>query len=286
MKDKIRKIAGAVRDCWQRPVRFEPDWRVPLATGALLGTIVVFVIVFLEPWGTDRYRQTWRVLRLSGYGLCVLIPLLLVHALDVALWRRRAARAVAVAAWRIADAVRSILLAVFGIALASYLYLSWAINQSAPSAAGFVGWLLYIVLPILVLTIPPAIWVRRRLPGFIRRRAERAATILIQGRNRDDHVRLRPADFICAEAQQNYVTLHYLQAGQDTSRMFRATLDEVSRQLPDALRVHRSWLINPAFIENVQGNARRRTLRLRGVSQEVPVSPRLDPRQIDDIRLP
>ena len=283
MKEKIRKIAGAVRDCWQRPARFEPDWRVPLATGALLGTMVVFMIVFLEPWGTDRYRETWRVLRLSGYGVCVLIPFLLVHALDVALWRRRAARAVT--AWRVADEVRSVVLTVFGIALASYLYLSWVINQSTPSAAGFVGWQLYIVLPILVLAIPPATWIRRRLPGFLQLRRERAATVLIRGRNRDDRIRLRPGDFVCAEAQQNYVTLHYLEGGQGTSRMLRATLDEVARQLPDALRVHRSWLINPALIENVQGNARRRVLRMRGISLEIPVSPRLDPRQLENIHV-
>ena len=284
MKGKIRKIAAGVGDCWQRPARFEPDWRVPLATGALLGTMVVFMVVFLEPWGTDRYRETWRVLRLSGYGVCVLIPFLLVHALDVALWRRRAGRAVT--AWRVADEVRSLVLAVFGIALASYLYLSWVINQSTPSAAGFVGWLLYIVLPILVLTIPPATWIRRRLPGFLQRRRERAATVLIRGRNRDDRIRLRPGDFVCAEAQQNYVTLHYLEGGQGTSRMLRATLDEVARQLPDALRVHRSWLINPALIENVQGNARRRVLRVHGVSLEIPVSPRLDPRQFENIHVP
>jgi len=284
MTGKIRKIAAGVRDRWQRPARFEPDWRVPLATGALLGTMVVFMIVFLEPWGTDRYRESWRLLRLSGYGLCVLIPFLLVHALDVALWRRRAARAVT--AWRVADEVRSLVLAVFGIALASYLYLSWVINQSTPSAAGFVGWLLYIVLPTLVLTIPPATWIRRRLPGFLQRRRERAATVLIRGRNRDDCIRLRPGDFVCAEAQQNYVTLHYLEGGQGSSLMIRATLDEVARQLPDALRVHRSWLINPALIENIQGNARQRSLRMRGVSREIPVSPRLDPRQFDNIRVP
>ena len=64
-----------------RPIRFVDSWWLPLGVGAAGGAVLVFIILFMESSGTDRYTQSFRTLRLSGYNLCVLLPFLIVHGL-------------------------------------------------------------------------------------------------------------------------------------------------------------------------------------------------------------
>ncbi|MFU8833070.1 MAG: LytTR family DNA-binding domain-containing protein [Wenzhouxiangella sp.] len=263
---------------WSRPIAFERDWRLPLGLGLALGLLVVFVILFLEPWGTERYQAPWRALRLSGYGLCVLLAVLLVHGLDLLRLDRLQRRGFH---WGLGDQVVSTLVMVALVSAMTYLYNTLAVNLTAASWGGLLDWTVHIVAPVLVLAVAPLFLLRRRLIRAIERRRQAAASITVVGRNREDRVRMPRGGFVCAEAQQNYVVLRYLDQTEPRDRMIRATLAELEQQLPDAMRVHRSWLINPRRAQARLGNARSRRLRLDGFAGEVPVSPGFDLRLLD-----
>lgn len=256
---------------WTRPLAFERDWRLPLGLGFALGFLVVFVILFLEPWGTGQYQAPWRVLRLSGYGVCVLTPVLLVHGLDLLRLRGRH--------WRLGDEVVSKLILGLMVITMTYLYATLVVNRTAPSWNGMLDWTVYILGPVVVLVAAPAVVLRRRLVRAIERRRHFAETITVVGRNREDRVTLPRDGFVCAEAHQNYVVMHFFKHGQAREHMIRASLNEVEGQLEGSRRVHRSWLINPRRVQEVSGHSRARRIRLQGFSgSSIPVSPAFDTR--------
>jgi DNA-binding LytR/AlgR family response regulator len=52
----------------------------------------------------------------------------------------------------------------------------------------------------------------------------------------------------------------------------RTTLKELHKQVPDAIRIHKSYLINPAYIERTKGGKKDRFIILDSVSKPIPVS--------------
>lgn len=274
MGNKLSVRTGALLRQWRRPRRYERDWRVTLSLGSAAGILVVLVILSLEPWGTHQFQVPMRVLKLSGYGLGVLLSFSAVHAVDVLRLRIRRIRNRM--EWRLGDELISWLLLFSAVAGLTFIYHALVIDQSSPSWSALIDWTVHIMVPMALLLVVPMGLLHKRLLGHARQRRELAGTVVIRGRNQDDRVRIRPDDFLCAEAQQNYVSLHYLEADQSRERLIRATLTEVEQQLPYALRVHRSWLINPMQIEQVTGNRRQRRICLAGLPSAVPVSGEFD----------
>lgn len=277
MNMRVSRLFRAALAIWRRPVRFEPDWRLPLGVGAVIGSLMVFVILFLEPWGTDRYEQSWRTLRLVGYGPCILLAFLLAHYWDRRRWRRRSGPVVR---WRVGDEILSTGVAVLLVAAFTYAWKAGVVNRTAMSLSGFADWIGYIVAPSLVVVALPAVWIRRKMHVILENQRTRESSLLVQGRNRDDRVCLSLAEFLCARAQQNYVDLYVFTDDRIVNHTLRMTLAELEQQIPHTLRVHRSWLVNPARIERILGNARQRRLRLTGFDDEIPVSPGFDPREL------
>jgi hypothetical protein len=253
----------------KRPLRFVDSWWLPVGLGCATGAILAFIVLFMEPMGTDRYSASFRTLRLSGYGLCVLLPFLLVHALT-RWWIERNN-----AVWRAWHELLTTTLLVTLIFNAAYLYNAVIVNEISLSLERWIDFITWTTIPYLPLLVPPALLIRRAIIVALGERTGEERRI-VQGRNQDDRLRLAASDFVFAEAEQNYVTLHYLRHGKPEQRMFRATLAEIEAQLPGAARVHRSFLVNTERVETVTGNARKRRARLQGCDREVPVSPRFE----------
>jgi carboxyl-terminal processing protease len=253
----------------RRPVRFVDAWWLPLGVGAAGGAAVVFIILFLEPSGTDRYDAPFRTLRLSGYGLCVLLPFLVVHGL-CRVWLDRSG-----AVWRLWHELLALAAMLLLIFYASYAYMAIVINQLPLSAGDWLVFTVRFAAPYLLVLVPPMLLARRALIAVLGNRVGEER-IVLKGRNREDRLRLAASDFLFAEAEQNYVTIHYLRREEAHHRMFRASLAEIDTQLPDCLRVHRSFLVNPARVLAIEGNARKRIARLEGADRSIPVSPKFE----------
>ncbi|MEN1726934.1 MAG: LytTR family DNA-binding domain-containing protein [Pseudomonadota bacterium] len=263
------KPASAIKAMLQRPTRFVDSWWLPLGLGATTGAILVFILLFIEPMGTDRYEASFRTLRLAGYGLCVLLPFLIVHGLS-RWWVERTQ-----SVWRVWHELIGLALLIVLIFNLAYVYNAIVINERGLNLRIWLEFVTWVTLPYLPLLVPPGMLVRRALISLLGDRTGEERLVL-QGRNQEDRLRLAASEFVFAEAEQNYVTLHFLRRGQPEHRLFRSTLAEIESQLPDAVRVHRSFLINGARVEGIQGNARKRAARLNGSDREIPVSTRFE----------
>jgi DNA-binding LytR/AlgR family response regulator len=258
-----------VRAFVQRPVRFVDSWWLPAGLGGVGGAVLVFVILALEPSGTDRYDAPFRTLRLSGYGLCLLLPFLVVHGLS-RWWLERTG-----AVWRMGHELIALAAVVLLTFWAGYVYNALVINRLALDAGDWLAFTLRFAAPHLLVLVPPMVMARRVLVAALGDRVGEER-IALTGRNREDRLRLAASEFVLAEAEQNYVTIHFLRRGQPDQRMFRVTLSELEDQLPDALRVHRSYLVHPGRVRAIEGNARKRTATLEGSDRPVPVSPKFE----------
>lgn len=90
----------------------------------------------------------------------------------------------------------------------------------------------------------------------------------------DGLLKVAPGNLLFCESQQNYVRCVFLKDGQATEQTVRATLSGLAEQITDdqLVRCHRSFLVNPEKVLQVQGNAQGLRLKLVATKEEVPVS--------------
>src|SRR5690625_2536368 len=203
MGNKLSVRTGALLRQWYRPRRFERDWRVTLSLGSAGGILVVLVLLSLDPWSTDQFQAPMRAMKLFGYAPVVLLSFAAVHAVDTLRLRTRGIRNRT--EWCLGDELISCLILFSAVAGLTCIYHALVIDQSALSWSALIDWAAYIMVPMALLLVVPLGLLYKQLLDHVRQRRELAGTVVIRGRNQDDRVRIRPKDFVCAEAQQNYV---------------------------------------------------------------------------------
>jgi len=273
---KQPELLRSLTRAFTRELPFSLGWRNMLILGTGLGLMAVAVTLLLEPFGTDQYQAPFRTLRLSGYALCYVVPFMLFHGFDRALYRWQGRR------WRVYNELISRPLLILAVISANWWYNVTIINEIQPTMSGWAYFVTHFSLPFIVVLLPPAaltayVLARRwpEPPPGARR------PITFRGRNHGEILTLLPDDFIYAEAQQNYVAIHYRHDNRHDNRLvcrwLRTTLSDLGEQLPDAVRIHRSYLVNPRHVTDVWGNARKRRVALTCLDEPLPASPRFDP---------
>lgn len=86
---------------------------------------------------------------------------------------------------------------------------------------------------------------------------------------------------ICFEANDNYVVTHYLNDANEKVRSTdRISLKRISESLEELHvgfeRVHKSFLVNPSYVEKVTGKSQAYKLNLQHLETEIPVSRKFD----------
>lgn len=250
---------------WQwlnKGLPFAITWKHVFLIGLTLAIVNLFILFFLEPHGTDRYQVPFRNLKLSGYALCFLIPIMAMHGVDRLVFKKQGYH------WFVFNELISKSIVILLIATASYFYNINVINSISPSLQGWMSnFILYgwsyvpILLPIGV-----------GLQSYYAKKAERGAKpLLIKGKNKSDHLEVPFSDFIYAESQQNYVVLHFKKGGRSEKMMMHASLQAIANQIKGAIRIHRSFLINPVHLQKIEGNQRQRFAKLHFVENALPI---------------
>ena len=93
--------------------------------------------------------------------------------------------------------------------------------------------------------------------------------------NKKNKLEVELENLLFVEAMQNYVSIYFLKEKKVEKEILRTTLSNVSQQLKDTviIRCHRSYLVNPNQIQNVEGNAQGLKLTLRHLNNQfIPVS--------------
>ncbi|MDC7997136.1 LytR/AlgR family response regulator transcription factor [Gilvibacter sediminis] len=252
-----------------RKVAYTSSWSKTLIVGLILGLILPLIIILLKPFDSEQYSASFKYLRIFGYAGVVAVCVLIVHAIENFFYLKSSRQ------WKFWQELVVLLVAAPIMVCLSGVYNFYVINsESNLSWSWLADFLVNFGLPFAPLLIPAWAALRRHfgkisLETTTPAKSERYS---IQGVNKTDQLTLDWNGFLYAQAQQNYVKFVCLKDGQLESTMIRSTLAAVSAQLPSALQVHRSYLVNADFVTQVAGNSRNRHILLKSVEEPIPVS--------------
>lgn len=99
--------------------------------------------------------------------------------------------------------------------------------------------------------------------------------IEIETELKSETFKLEVASFIFAKAEGNYIEVWTKEGFNSKSSIKRMKLKEFEKELanyPEICKIHRSYLLNTTYIENVKGNAQGYKIKLKNCDEQVPVS--------------
>ncbi len=253
-----------------KELRFDRSWLHISINALLTGSLLAYIIVFLDPFDTHEYQASYRNVKLAGYALWIIFPILISYRLNLFFYKRSEKK------WRIKDELISVVLTVLAILICSYFYNIWIVNEvySQHSISGFYRFSLYFGLPALSLIIPLFLFIRHShiIPKVLHSLRSKNQYVELTGDLSSDRIKLNVDHFFYAKAQGNYVEIYYRKQKERDRALIRTTLSSIHDQIPNAVQVHRSFLINPEKVLRLEGNSRKRIVILKGVTNPIPVS--------------
>ena len=135
-------------------------------------------------------------------------------------------------------------------------------------------------MPYAVFTVPLWVYLRAYWGEIAQQNNphNKQKIIRLKGNNKDEILEIYTSSFVYAQAQQNYVEIYYLNNQKELQKtILRLTLSELQKQLPRAWQIHRSFVVNLDYFQALQGNARKRMMELKYVSEALPLSQKYYP---------
>lgn len=249
-------------------IAFTKSWAQTILIGLAMAAVLVFVLIFLQPFDTYYHEAPNKNLQLAGYGPFIFFPVLLIHLFEKWMYRLQSRK------WFIWNEAVFIFLTIFLMISASYLYNYLYINRLPLSFSSWWSFMQGIGLPFVVFLAPFYIYMRSRFGVIEKQRvANETKKVTITGQNKKESLVMLPEQFVYAQSQQNYAVVFYKTADQELDKkMLRITLAQLNDQIPSAIQVHRSFLINPDYLKELKGNARKRFVELEWIQAPIPVS--------------
>lgn len=252
-----------------RAIPYTYSWKLTLVIGSIVGAMLSMLLIFLQPFDTGEAKLNYKMLKLAGYSLCFLIPILVMHPVENTLFKRQKYR------WYILNELGYIIVCLLLVFTTCYFYNVYIVNEEILSSLkGWQYFMIYYGLPFMPFLGPVWLYFRNRF-GIItlpEATTQEEIHITIVGENKKEGLTISVTNFVYAQAQQNYVAIYYLDQEELQKKMIRSTLSNIQKQLPDAWQVHRSYLVNLAYLKTISGNNRKRELFLTEVSEAIPVS--------------
>ncbi len=254
-----------------KTIAYTKSWKHTLWISVLLGAVLPILLISLEPFDTSN-SFSYKYARLSGYALCIILPILLVHPFENSIYKRHENR------WFIINEVLYILITFFIIIIFSFLYHFYVVSGLTVLDTGSIWNFMWTFgVPFTPILVPLWLYLRSKygvieVPSEESQKDRKDKQITIQGENKSETLTIPESAFIYAQAQQNYVEVYYNNDNVMQQKMFRSTLSNIMKQLPNAWQVHRSYLVNLEYLEAVEGNARKRVMKITKVEDVIPIS--------------
>ena len=256
---------------FNKTIAYTKNWKHTFLIALLLGTLVPVLLMTLEPFDNSN-NFSYKYLILSGYALCIINPLMLVHPIENFIYKIQTNR------WFIINECIYIIATLFMIFIFSFFYHFFVVSGlHSFTFESIKSFIISFGLPFTPIAVPLWLYLRSKygvieIPIYEKENTEKAKTITIVGNNKSETLTIFEADFIFAKAQQNYVDVYYNTENGMQQETLRNTLSNIMKQLPKAWQVHRSYLVNLDYLESVEGNARKRFIRISTTDETIPIS--------------
>ncbi|MEM5565267.1 LytTR family DNA-binding domain-containing protein [Psychroserpens sp. AS72] len=254
-----------------KTIAYTKNWKHTFWIALLLGGLIPILLMTLEPFDNSN-RFAYKYLILSGYAFCIIIPLLLVHPIENYVYKIQTNR------WFILNECLYIITTLFLIYIFSFFYHFYVVS-GLPTFTSELIWdfIKSFGLPFIPIVVPLWLYLRSKygvieVPMFDKEHPKKVKTVTIVGNNKSETLTIFESDFIFAKAQQNYVDVYFNTENGMEQQTFRSTLSNIMKQLPKAWQVHRSYLVNLDYLTTVEGNARKRFMKISVSEDTIPIS--------------
>lgn len=254
-----------------KTIAYTKNWKHTFLISLVLGALVPLLLITMEPFDNSN-TFSYKYIILSGYAFCIVLPLLLIHPIENYVYKKQTNR------WFVINEFIYITTTLFIIFAFAFFYHFLVIsNLHAFTLKAIWGFAKTFCVPFTPIVVPVWLYLRSKY-GQIEvhlhneKHIEENKTITITGNNKSEMVSLLESDFIFAKAQQNYVDVYFKTDTGVQQKTLRNTLSNIMKQLPKAWQVHRSYLVNLDYLKTVEGNARKRFIRISETEEIIPIS--------------
>jgi hypothetical protein len=245
------------------------SWKEILVSSFFVAaTAYLFLIVF-QPFGAYTYVHEYKNLMMLPYAVITFI----VYAASnfLIMGRERA--------WNLKMELLKNLYVLLACSVFNYVYNIYFINHVPFSIMHFFSMIFYTTSVASPITLT---YILGRYLYFGRQwdvpQHERPATagrlLTITPETGTDALTLREEDFLFAESDGNYTTVHYLDGTSPGRQLLRLSLKNLEAQVGDGaiIRCHRSYIVNTGRVSKMKGNAQGYKLFVQSGAGFVPVS--------------
>lgn len=254
-----------------KTIAYTQKWKPTFLIALLLGTVIPVLLITLEPFDNSN-NFSYKYLILSGYAVCIIIPILIFHPIENYVYKIQTKR------WFIVNESIYIISTLFVIFVFSFFYHFFVISGLTSFTYKLIwSFIKSFCVPFTPIVVPFWLYLRSKygqieVPNYDESNTKKVKKITINGTNKSETLTIFESDFIFAKAQQNYVDIYFNTDKGMQQKTLRSTLSNIIKQLPKAWQVHRSYLVNLDYLKTVEGNARKRFIRITKTEEVIPIS--------------
>lgn len=254
-----------------KTIAYTQNWKPTFLIALLLGTVIPVLLITLEPFDNSN-SFSYKYLILSGYSVCIIIPILIFHPIENYVYKIQTKR------WFIVNECIYIISTLFVIFIFSFFYHFFVISGLTSFTYELIwSFIKSFGVPFTPIVVPLWLYLRSKygqieVPNYDKSSTKKVKKITINGTNKSETLTIFESDFIFAKAQQNYVDIYFNTDKGMQQKTLRSTLSNIIKQLPKAWQVHRSYLVNLDYLKTVEGNARKRFIRITTTEETIPIS--------------
>lgn len=253
-----------------RAIAYTSNWLNTLVLSSILATIIVFILIFLQPFESYSSDIPFKNLKLIGYGICIIVTILIIHFLEEYWFYKTNDK------WSLFQELIILIIGFFFITILSYFYNTYIVNDLSINTNYILQWMIDFGVPFIPIFMPLWVYLRFRFSKVVIKIApiKNQSKITIKGNNQNEEITFLEKDFVMAKAQSNYVDVYYLKEGELIKIMIRTTLSNLIKSIPSVYHIHRSYIVNPLKIESITGNTRKGNISMTSLNEVIPISPK------------
>jgi hypothetical protein len=268
----------------QRPMSHPNRPVTRLIQALFFGLFVFAFLYFFQPFQLDQTGS--RLFSLSvGFGLVTTLSMLLLNVILPFLIPAFFSEKV----WVVWRELLWTMVNISFIGLANHLYFSWV--QTKTFQFHGLWWFQLATWSVGIFPVSLFVLLRERTERLKYAESSRDLTqhlhhtsepvhptqtlITLEAQNQGESIQIVAEDLLLIAAAENYIEVHYIEAGRLSKKLLRSTLksaEDILSVYPAFFRCHKSYLVNLDRVSDISGNAQGYKLHIPEWSERIPVS--------------
>ena len=248
------------------PFPYSISYKKQILIAAILSLILLFIILFLKPLGSGNLNLPYKTLYFIGYSLIVFSIYLILFSFSNLYYNK-------FEKWKLIEELIFSITFIISSIIVAFLYTETVINKKTLSGITlkyFIGWFNMIFLGFGIILSSITILLRKYYSE--NNQEKEIKKIKIQSLLKNESFWVSEHSIAYIKSEDNYVHIYYFENNILKNRIIRNTLSNTQIQFPLFIKTHRSYIVNPSYINYLSGNAQNAKLYFKNNEITIPVS--------------